>query len=444
VRDIILLAGTGIAALVGLFRPSFGLLTFIFLGVFGPQSLTWGFARTFPFSQVIAVSTLLGICFSSERKTMPGQRELLLLVLLWIFMGISTLFALEPDKASEQYLNISKIFSMIVITCVLINTEAKLRSLIRVIGLSLGFYGLKGGVFAVASGGALVVFGPESTFLYANNSIGLALAMNIPILLYLLKREQSSWLRFLIRAMVIFSYPAIICTYSRGAWIGMGVATLLSVLQSRKKFIAVGAATLVTMLLVAILPQVTPDRLKHRYDDLIDYDEEDSAQSRFWNWEFCKRVGFARPFTGGGFDFYKLETYARYYPEFQERWPGKVWSCHSMWLTVFGEQGVIGSVIWLSLLACCMRSLKRFGLNAVSAGEKQSRLDFVNMVKSSMVTYFVVGTFLDAAYFDLFYYFIAFVVIQKGIIAATAKDAAWTKTARDTGLLEPASQLGGV
>jgi probable O-glycosylation ligase (exosortase A-associated) len=387
------------------------------------------------------VGTILGMCFSSERKTIPVQRELVLLVMLWSVMGISTLFALYPAKSLEAYTNISKIFLMIVITCILINTETKLRSLIRVIGMSIGFYGLKGGFFAVTSGGEYIVFGPESTFLYANNTIGLALAMNIPILLYLLKQEQSAWLRGIIRAMVIFSYPAIVCTYSRAAWIGMVVATALNLLKSRNKSITVGAAAIVILIVVTVMPQIAPNTLVQRYDDLVNYDEEASAQSRIWNWEFCKRVGFAHPFTGGGFDFYSLEAYNKYYPEFQQRWPGKVWSCHSMWLTVLGEQGMIGAVIWLLLIACCMMSLTQFRLDALSAREGKSLIDFVDMVRSSFVTYFVVGTFLDAAYFDLFYYLVAFVVVQKGIIAATAKNTTRMDKSRDTGLLETVSQL---
>src|SRR5262249_42577515 len=154
-----------------------------------------------------------------------------------------------------------------------------------------------------------------------------------------------------------FSYPAIVCTYSRGAWIGAGVATLLSVLRSQKKVTAIAFATSVTILLVGILPHIAPDRLIRRYDDFVDYNEENSAQSLFWNLEFCKRVGFANPVTGGGFDYYTLEAYAKYYPEFQERWPGKVWACHSIWLTVFSEQGVIGFAIWLLLIAYTVRSV---------------------------------------------------------------------------------------
>ncbi len=412
-RDIILLGIVTIAALAGIMRPSIGLLAYVFLGVFAPQSFTWGFARTMPFSQMVAASTLVGTFISSERKAFPLHRELFLLILFWGFMGISTMFALYPDTALEKYVYVSKIFLMIILTIVLINTSEKLHLLVSVIGLSLGFYGLKGGIFAVATGGGMIVYGPENSFLYANNSIGLALAMNIPILIYLLKNAQAQWLRLSIKAMLLFSYPAIICTYSRGAWIGMLAATALSVLKSKNKFLMVGVVGALTMVLVSVAPMIAPQHLVQRYDDLVNYEQETSAQSRFWNWEFCRRVGFARPLVGGGFDYYTLESYDKFYPEFQDRWPGKVWSCHSTWLTIFGEQGMPGSIIWLSLLLCCFRSLTR--LRSENYAGKEHVVDFVDMTKSALVVYLVVGTFIDAAYFDLLYYFIAFIVIVKGL-----------------------------
>ena len=178
---------------------------------------------------------------------------------------------------------------------VVINSEERLHSLIRVIGYSLGFYALKGGLFSVASGGGYIVYGPEESFLEANNSIGLALAMNIPILLYLLKTEQNNWLRRILKTMLFFSYPAIVCTYSRGAWIGMVVVTLLSVLKSKRKFTTVACSALAVIVLVTVLPLIAPERLFNRYDDLVEYKDESSAQSRFWNWEFCKRIGMDAP-----------------------------------------------------------------------------------------------------------------------------------------------------
>jgi probable O-glycosylation ligase (exosortase A-associated) len=302
------------------------------------------------------------------------------------------------------------------LTTVIINTEDRLHSLIRVIGFSLGFYGFKGGLFAVASGGGYIVYGPADSFLEANNSIGLALAMNIPVLFYLLKREQQTWIRWTLRAMLLFSYPAIVCTYSRGAWLGMVMVTILNVLKSKQKFIMVAVAGVSVVILQAFLPQIAPERLVNRYEQLVEYKDESSAESRFWNWEFCRRIGMARPLTGGGFNFTSIENYARYYPEFLQRWPGTQWTCHSTWLSIFGEHGVPGAILWLALLLCCFLSLRRIRAYGRAAPERTAYVQYAEMIQSSMIAFLVVGTFLDAAYFDFFYYLVALIVIQKEVM----------------------------
>lgn len=414
-RDIILLTAVAIASFLAIRRPSFGLLTFAFLGFLVPQSYTWGFARTFPFSQIVAVSTILGIFLSSEKKTFFIRRETFLLISLWAFFGLSSLTALYPTEAFDQFVLVSKIFLMIIVATTVINTEEKLNWLIRVVGYSLGFYGLKGGFFAIISGGEFIVWGPENSFLFANNSIGLGLAMNIPILLYLLKIEQSIWLRWLLRLSLILTYPAIVCTYSRGAWLGMVIVTVATVVRSKRKVLAIASIGIVALAFEIFVSPIAPERLQDRYDTLVNYQEDASAQSRFWNWEFCKRVGIARPVSGAGFDFYRLESYATFYPEFLARWPGKVWSCHSTWLTVFAEHGLPGAVIWLLLLMCSIKSLKQIRANAVNTPQSHS-LDFVDMVQNSLLGYIVVGTFIDAAYFDILYYLVGFIIIKKEIL----------------------------
>src|SRR5262245_55448793 len=323
-RDTILVSAVFIAALIGFRRPAFGMLTFAFLGFFNPPAYMWSFGRTLPLSQVVAISTILGVFLSSGRKMLPNQRETWILILLWGTFAFSSIFAFYPDEAYRRLIGVSKILLMIVLAMVVIISEERLHSLVRVIGYSLGFYGLKGGIFAVLSGGGYIVYGPEESFLEANNSIGLALVMNIPVLLYLLKTERQKWLRWLLKGMLLFSYPAIVCTYSWWAWLGMVMVTILSVLKSRRKFLTVAFAGLVAVILQNVVPQIAPDRLAHRYDQLVDYKDEGSAQSRFWNWEFCRRIGMARPLTGGGFNFSSIENYERFYPEFLMQWPDKL------------------------------------------------------------------------------------------------------------------------
>jgi probable O-glycosylation ligase (exosortase A-associated) len=415
-RDLLLIAILIPCSLKALYQPVFGLLLFTCLGFLAPHSMTWGIGRTFPFSQLAGVTTIVGYLFWSEPKKFPRQREFTLLLALWVMFGVSTLFAIFPDRALDRLIHVSKILLMVCLSTALVNTEYRLHALLRIIALSLGFHGLKGGVFSILSGGNFMVWGPEGTFLEANNSIGLALAMNVPLLYYLAKIETRLWLARLMRVMMVFSYPAIVCTFSRGAWLGLAAATFVIVLRSKHKFLIALALGGLGLLILPFLPQ----RVVSRYDDLVNYQEESSAQSRFWNWEFCTRVGLAHPLSGGGFDYYDINLYAIYFPEFLERWPGKFWSCHSMWFTIFGEHGFPGFALWMALLSSCLLSLRRIRSYGRTHTTMSWSVPYADMLISAFLVFMVSGSFLDVAYFDMFYQLVAVVAIIKEVVRRRA------------------------
>jgi probable O-glycosylation ligase (exosortase A-associated) len=154
--------------------------------------------------------------------------------------------------------------------------------------------------------------------------------------------------------------------------------------------------------------------LVDRYDVLVNYEKDASAESRLWNWEFCKRVGLTNPLNGGGFDFYSNELYPIYYPEFIERWgPQKIWSCHSIWFTILGEHGLPGFILWIALMSSCFLSLRQMRSYGRSHPEMSWAIHCTDMLQAALVAFIVVGTFLDAAYFDMFYYLVAVIVIIK-------------------------------
>ena len=416
-RDILLTVIVSGFALIALVRPFVGVLLFTWLGFFYPQSYTWGFGRTLPFSQIGGIATIAGYLFSKETKRFPITRESILLLCLWAMFGFSSLFAIYPDQATNHLIYISKILLMVFLTMSLINDRSRLEMVLRVIALSIGFVGIKGAAFVIATGGENMVWGPEGSFLESNNSMGLALAMNVPLLYYLWRIETRPWLRNIMIAMLWGSFPAVICTYSRGAWLGLAMVTVLIFVRMKHKFLAVSAVGLIVLIGGGALSQLLPQRLFTRYDQLENYEEESSAQSRFWSWEFCKRVGFDRPLTGGGFDFASIETYKQYYPEFAKVWgEDKVWTCHSTWLTIFGEHGFPGFIIWISLLFSCLASLRFLRAYGKMNPEYSWLVLFTAAIQAALVAYMIVGTFLDAAYFDMFYYMVAMVIVAKEMV----------------------------
>ena len=110
-------------------------------------------------------------------------------------MLFTTFFAFYPDLAWEQWGKVWKIMLMIYVTLMLINTRQKLDWLVWVIVLSLGLYGVKGGIFTILTGGAFRVQGPLGSFISGNNEMGLALIMIIPLMRYLQLQTKNFWIR---------------------------------------------------------------------------------------------------------------------------------------------------------------------------------------------------------------------------------------------------------
>lgn len=423
-RDLLLIVIVVVCSVIALRRPVVGILSFVGLGFLNPHTMTWSIARTFPFAQLTGIGTILGFLFWSEPKHFPRQREAFLLLALWVIFGISTAFAIAPDRAWDRLIQVSKILLMVFLTTALINTEQRLQWLLRVISLSLGFFGVKGGLFVIMTGGNFMVLGPGDTFIGASNALGLALTMNIPLLLYLWKSETKLWLRWIILVMLVLSYPAIICTYSRGAWLALGAVTVFILLKRKHKFSVMAAMALFLSILMPYMPTLFPQRAAERYDALVNYQEEGSAQARLWSWEFCQRVGLAHPITGGGFDFYSPSAYATYFPEFwehlQER--GRAWSCHSMWYTIFGEHGFLGFLLWLGLIGSYLLSLKPIRTYGKTHVGMSWMVHCADALQIALIAYMVGGTFLDVAYFDMFYYLIAVLIIVKERIRLLAME----------------------
>jgi probable O-glycosylation ligase (exosortase A-associated) len=417
-RDVLIFGLVLTACLFAIRKPFVGMLSYVALGLIGPHSFAWGFARTLPMAQMVVVSTFLGLIMFPPKVSLPKGREVGTLAALFFLFCVSTLFAVAQEQATTKLLEVSKMYLMVLVIMVLVQTKDDLWWFLRVVALCLGFLGLKGGIWSILTGGQHHVYGPEETFLYANNAIGLALAMNLPVLFYLYKVETRKWLKLLFLTMFICSYPAIICTFSRGAWLGASAVTIMICWYTRYRIVTLMSGGLMAIILgVSLLTfDLVPDRVQQRFDQFVNYKEESSAQSRFWSWEFCRRVGFAKPLTGAGFNYYSRDMYAQYYPEFIDQYTGETfWSCHSMWFTVLGEQGMLGMALWLTLLGSIIFGLKRMLKSPVVRNEKVL-YSFVRMFMGVFWVYMIVGTFLDVAYFEFFFQMVAAFICLKAIV----------------------------
>lgn len=419
VRDL-LVAGIVLASLpVALFRPWIGILVWSWISYMSPHRLTWGFAYSMPVAFMASLATIGGMVFSRAPLAIPRSRSVNLLILLWLVFVLSTVLdPFYPVEAWDQLIKVSKILLATFLTIILCQKRERIRLLLWVIALSIGFFAVKGGIFAILNRGQNMVFGPPGTFIEGNNELGLAMNMNIPLLVYLRRDEQNPWLKRLLLVMFGLSVVAILTTYSRGAAVGLAVVIGLLFLKARSK----AAPLFLLLIAIPIVLAVLPARLMERYHTIQTYQEDASAMGRIRAWQLATRVAADRPFLGGGFRPFTLETYARYMPERPElMYEGA--DAHNIFFQVLAEHGVTGLVLYVALVAVALGDLRRVIRRTKSHPELRWLHHYGLMLEGSIVAYVVTGFFLSLSYFDLYFHFIAIAIILQQLLRTAEKEA---------------------
>src|SRR6201985_488950 len=180
VRDLFLLA-----ALLGVFplilrAPQIGILTWIWVTLMNPQREVYGFLSSFPLKLSIALITMIAWMVSRERKTVPLNAVTALLLVFGVWTSITTYFALDYNFSYGIWNLTIKTLVLALAILAITDNKARIQAVIWMLVLSLGYYGVKGGGFMLATGGRHHVFGPENTMIQDNNNLGLALVMILP------------------------------------------------------------------------------------------------------------------------------------------------------------------------------------------------------------------------------------------------------------------------
>jgi probable O-glycosylation ligase (exosortase A-associated) len=399
---------------VSFLRPWIGVLAWSWIAYMAPHTLTWGFARVLPVAVLIGGATLLGFVLTKEdRKPLPRVAGTVLMVALALHFIVTTIFAYDPTLAYGKLDWVLKAMLMTFVTMSLFQDRFRLRLLYLVMALSMGFYGLKGGLWVLRTGGSEHVQGPEQgTFFGDNNTLGLALCMVLPLLLYLSREEERRWMKIILRITFAGSIIGILFTYSRGAFLGLAV--ILGILIWRSPWrLRFGVALLVTSLVAAPL---VPQKLWNRILSIADQDSvetrDQSASGRLEAWSVGWNVALSRPLTGAGFRAFHNDAIWEWYH------PGlyvKVRDAHSLYFEVLGEHGFLGFGLYMALVINTLLHLRRIRKRWRGHPEHGYLSHYAEMTQLSIYPFLVAGAFLTVAYFDLFQHLVGTAIILQGL-----------------------------
>jgi Family of unknown function (DUF5935)/O-Antigen ligase len=375
-------------------RPFIGLLLFSLLAYMRIQDLTWGFARFQRWSFYVAVITLAGFVLGSGPKRMLPDLRNYIMVGLMVFVGLSLVANGTYDARGDmaRYVEYLKIVGVAIFTTAVVKNRDYLRVLVWIIALSFGFFGVKNGLLGILSGGNLKIIQGPGGMLADNNDFALALCMGLPLLFHLGLAERRPLMRRTLLAMVPLTAITIMATHSRGAFLAMGCCMLVIVWRSKNR--VAGLAT------------------------IGEYQADSSAQGRLDAWRVAGNMITANPVFGVGFD--KFTRNYRAYDLKKGPRAGVpdtgIHVAHNSYLQIWAECGTPTMVMYLLLIALSFLDLWKVRRLARVRYHASWILSYTTMFEASMVAFVVGSFFLNRAQFDLFYHFVA-VVMVFGVIA---------------------------
>jgi probable O-glycosylation ligase (exosortase A-associated) len=418
-RDYFLFVVLGLALLFAVARPLWGLAIWSWLGYMSPHRLAYGFIRDLPVVWPAVGVTVIALLFNWKDRMRWRWTPVTLawaLLVAW-FLGMS-LFALYPELAAAEISRTWKIQLMVLITYFIVRDRRGIDLMVWVIVMSIGFYGFKGGLFTLATGGRFMVWGPPGTFLEGNNEIALALTMMLPLLWYLSRQATNQWLKRALMLGFVLCLVSVVGSYSRGAY--LAIAAVLGAIWWRSNRKVLGGLLVVVAALAAF--GLMPEKFTTRVDSIANYAEDVSAQGRINAWGFAWNLALEHPIKGGGYGVFNREAFLRYAPD-GERYHDS----HSIYFEILGEQGFVGLALFLGFGALAFLESQRIRKATRDDPEKAWAFDLATALQASAIAYAVGGAFLGLAYLDLPYQLVALLVLTGRVALPDAKEIELSK-----------------
>lgn len=418
-RDAAFIATMLLLLPIAAFRPFVGVLLWCWISFMNPHRLVWGPAAEMPWAVAVFAATLLGCVLSGELRKPAINAVTLLVIALMACFTVTTMAALGPPGPTwAKYESVMKVLLGLLVVGTLLTDRKRVHALIWVMVLSIGYYGVRGGIFSLMTGGNYRVWGPAQTMIADNNHLAAAMLVTLPLMNYLRMHSAHRLVRIGLWAAIILTLISVLGSYSRGALLGLAAVLGLLWLRGRNKLVTGAAVVLVALGAFTFMPAAWTERM----GSIGSYEQDGSSTERLVLWGISWRLAVQRPLLGTGF----TGPYSREVVDLVEP-GGPARAVHSIWFELLGEQGFVTLLVWFAL---SMAGLwYTFALTRLARGSPALAWagDLGRMGQLSIAAYLVSGTFLSLSYWDFYWTLLVVLGAAHGLAARSAApvQAAW-------------------
>jgi probable O-glycosylation ligase (exosortase A-associated) len=307
------------------------------------------------------IAGLLGLLFLKEQPRFPAILGVFGMFVVWCAFGI--IGANHPAIVQETVIELGKLWLIMLVGVNALRTRSQIRVFIVLFLLFYALFPARGTIFNFLWG--FSPYGRTSwNFIYRNpNDLAAITLLPLSMAIGLLRTEPEGWFKRGAIAATVVLPVVIIITQSRGVFIALCVVGLIAFWKElrRLKSVLLLAVMVLTVWLVA--PDDVWDRfgaLRHMNpDNLIEADDQGSAEQRFQIWKMSLRIIADHPVTGVGVGTYGAAhgRYATVNPDL--RLAGGDRDTHSTYLNIAASAGIPGLVIFLLLIGTALAHADR-------------------------------------------------------------------------------------
>ncbi len=419
-RGLIFLLAMGGLLPMAAIAPMAGVIAYYWISFMSPQMELWGIAAAPPWALLSVLATLVGCIVAREPKRLPANGMVLLVILFLILTSISSLFALgRPDRVLQAWTQEMKTLVFLLVLASLLSSRHRLHALIWVMVISLGFYGVVGGLFAIVTGGHDRIWGPPDSIIGDNNQLAVALLIVLPLMNYLRLHSAHAVVRKGLALAMLLTFLSVLASYSRGALLGLAVIGLFLWWHSRHRLFTGPLMVLLLALGLAFMPAGWKDRMM----TIDHYSQDQSAEARLTVWGQAIGIALARPLTGAGYESTKTpQVLHQFYPNALAR------AVHSIWFEVLSENGFPAFFVWVGMLVLGFVNVRRIRRLARGDPTLAWAEDFARMAEVSLIAFVSAGSFLSMGYYDLTFALLVALAATRDLLrraSATAASHPW-------------------
>ncbi|KXZ40512.1 O-antigen ligase [Alkalithermobacter thermoalcaliphilus JW-YL-7 = DSM 7308] len=374
------------------------------------------FIAPFVSTSILTLLMILNLsCFIGKKiydKDFNFEKTFLDKILL--LFCISIIFSTAMSKNIISSLQVAVMYFCIIgfyFMCVNeIKTEKTLYLIVKVLVISAlivslyGIYQKIAGVYTPESWVDKEMFSDIQTRVYSTfknpNVLGEYLVLLIPVTVSLFWHYEKITYKIGVIVVALSMTLCLLYTYSRGAWLGLLLATLVfAVLINKRMLLIVG-------LMILILPFILPGSILNRFLSIGNISETSSSY-RVLVW--TSSLNMAKDYWISGIGM-GIDTFTKVYPLYAAKGV-YVLHAHNVYIQILIELGIVGLISFIGIIALFYKEM----LNCIN--KKDKNLSKLIIGISSGVAGFLFQGFVDNIWYNHRVSFIFWVLLSLGVIS---------------------------